>query len=91
MTKKELARTLSDKKVFSSVSEAEKKLEAIIDAMAETIKKEKSLSIVGFGKWEVSRRAARMGRNPKTGAEIKIPARNALKFRPGKKLVDSLN
>ncbi len=91
MTKKELAKALVEKKVFTSVADSERKIEAIVDAMAEMIKNEKGLSLVGFGKWEVVERPARMGRNPKTGEEIKIAAKNSLKFKAGKKLVDSLN
>ena len=49
------------------------------------------MTLVGFGTFSVSHRAARKGRNPQTGKEIQIAARNVVKFKPGKELSDSVN
>ena len=56
-----------------------------------TLKKSGNVSIVGFGTFAVSKRAARSGRNPRTGAAIKIKAAKVPKFRPGKALRDAIN
>ena len=59
--------------------------------MQSTLKKGGSVTLVGFGSWSVTKRAARTGRNPKTGEAIKIKARKAPKFTPGKGFKDALN
>jgi DNA-binding protein HU-beta len=56
-----------------------------------TLKKGNSVSLVGFGTFAVTKRAARLGRNPRTGAALKIKAAKVPKFRPGKALKDALN
>ncbi len=64
-----------------------------LDTTFELIKKNTKrggVNIVGFGSWTVSKRKARMGRNPQTGDEIKIPASKGVRFRPGKAFKDSL-
>jgi DNA-binding protein HU-beta len=66
-------------------------LESIIDAVKKTLKKGGTISLVGFGSFSVGKRAARTGRNPRTGAAIKIKAAKVPKFRPGKTLKDHLN
>lgn len=66
-------------------------LEATIEAVTKTLKKKDSVTLVGFGTFSVSRRAARKGRNPQTGEEIKIKASNVAKFKPGKSLKDAIN
>jgi DNA-binding protein HU-beta len=66
-------------------------LESIIGAVKSTLKKGNSVSLVGFGTFAVTKRAARLGRNPRTGAALKIKAAKVPKFRPGKALKDALN
>jgi DNA-binding protein HU-beta len=66
-------------------------LESTIEAVTTTLKKGDSVSLVGFGTFEVTKREARNGRNPATGAAIKIKAAKVPKFRPGKALKDALN
>ena len=66
-------------------------LESIIVAVKTTLKKGGSVSLVGFGTFAVGKRAARSGRNPRTGDAIKIKAAKVPKFRPGKALKDALN
>lgn len=71
-------------------AKAEKALSAFVNGVARTLKKEESVTLVGFGTFSVSRRAARKGRNPQTGTEIRIPATKAPKFKPGKSLKDAV-
>ncbi|MEI8264775.1 MAG: HU family DNA-binding protein [Betaproteobacteria bacterium] len=74
-----------------SKAAAGRALEALIGGVKATLKKNKSVSIVGFGTFAVSKRASRIGRNPRTGAALKIKAAKVPKFRPGKALKDHLN
>lgn len=66
-------------------------VEAMIGAVRTTLKKNGSVTLVGFGTFSVGKRAARTGRNPRTGDEIKIKASKVPKFRPGKALKDAIN
>lgn len=61
-------------------------LDAVVDGVASTLASGDKLTLVGFGTFSVSKRAARKGRNPQTGKEINIPAKNVVKFKPGKDL-----
>jgi len=70
---------------------AARALESTISAVMLTLKKGGSVSLIGFGTFAVGKRAARVGRNPRTGASIKIKAAKVPKFRPGKALKDALN
>jgi DNA-binding protein HU-beta len=74
-----------------SKAAATRALEALIGGVKTTLKKNGSVSIVGFGTFVVTKRAARTGRNPRTGATIKIKSAKVPKFRPGKALKDHLN
>jgi len=74
-----------------SKAAATRALESVIDAIKTTLKKGGSVSLVGFGTFAVGKRAARVGRNPRTGTAIKIKAAKVPKFRPGKALKDALN
>jgi len=74
-----------------SKAAATRALEAMIGGVRTTLKKGGSVSLVGFGTFAVTKRAARSGRNPRTGAAIKIKAAKVPKFRPGKALRDALN
>ncbi len=64
---------------------------AVLDGIASSLKKKKSVSLIGFGSFNVKKRKARDGRNPQTGEKIKIPARNAVSFKVGKTLQDLVN
>ena len=66
-------------------------LDSLLDTISTTLKKGGAVSLVGFGTFAVTKRAARSGRNPRTGAAIKIKAAKVPKFRPGKALRDALN
>lgn len=74
-----------------SKAAATRALEATIGAVKHTLKKNQDVSLVGFGTFTVGKRAARIGRNPRTGDSIKIKAAKVPKFRPGKALKDALN
>jgi DNA-binding protein HU-beta len=73
-----------------SKAAAGRSLEAVIGAVRTTLKKGGSVTIPGFGTFAVTKRAARTGRNPRTGDAIKIKAAKVPKFRPGKGLRDAL-
>ena len=90
MNKAELVAAMSDKAQLSK-KDAEAALKAFTDVVAEELKKGEKLQLVGFGTFEVAERAARTGRNPQTGAEMKIAASKAPKFKAGKALKDSIN
>ena len=70
---------------------AEASLNAFVEAVTESLKKGDKVQLVGFGSFEVRKRAARKGRNPQTKEEIKIPASKAPVFRAGKALKDVVN
>jgi DNA-binding protein HU-beta len=61
-------------------------VDAFVDAVTKTLKKGDKVTLVGFGTFSVSKRAARNGRNPQTGAVIKIKAKKVAKFKAGKEL-----
>ena len=90
MNKTELVAAISEKTELTK-KDSEKALKALIDVVAEELKKGEKVQLVGFGTFEVSERAARTGKNPQTGAEIKIAACKALKFKAGKALKDAVN
>jgi DNA-binding protein HU-beta len=74
-----------------SKAAAGRALEAIVGGIRSSLRKGNSVTLVGFGTFTVGKRAARTGRNPRTGDSIKIKAAKVPKFRPGKALKDSLN
>ena len=90
MNKTELVAAISEKTELTQ-KDSEKALKALIDVVAEELKKGEKVQLVGFGTFEVSERAARTGKNPQTGAEIKIAACKAPKFKAGKALKDAVN
>mgnify|MGYP001144254076 FL=1 len=67
-------------------TQASAALDAVTDGVTSTLAKGDKLTLVGFGTFSVSHRAARKGRNPQTGKEINIAAKNVVKFKPGKEL-----
>ena len=90
MNKTELVAAMADAAGLSK-KDAEKALKAFTDVVAEELKKDGKVELVGFGTFEVSKRAAREGRNPQTGKTMSIPASKAPKFKAGKALKDSIN
>lgn len=70
---------------------AKKALESFLGNVQKSLKKGNRVSLVGFGSWSVSKRAAREGRNPQTGKTIQIGAKNVVKFKAGSELQGSVN
>lgn len=70
---------------------AKKALESFLGNVEGSLKAGNRVSLVGFGSWSVSKRAAREGRNPQTGKTIKIAAKNVVKFKAGSELSGSVN
>lgn len=90
MNKSELIEHIAQQADISKAAAA-RALEAVVGGVTTTLKKGGSVSIVGFGTFAVTKRAARTGRNPRTNAAIKIKAAKVPKFRAGKALKDALN
>lgn len=90
MNKTELVAAIA-KKTELSKKDAEKALKAFTDVVAEELKKGEKIQLVGFGTFEVTERAAREGRNPRTGEMMSIAAYKAPKFKAGKALKDIVN
>ena len=89
MNKSELIEHMATQADISKAA-AGRALDALIGGVRHTLKKGGTVSVVGFGTFSVTKRAARSGRNPRTGAAIKIKASKVPKFRPGKALKDAL-
>lgn len=89
MNKSELVEAIAQNADISKATAA-KALDGMIKSITESLKKGDNVTLVGFGTYYVGERAARNGRNPKTGAAIKIPAARIPKFRAGKALKDAL-
>jgi DNA-binding protein HU-beta len=73
-----------------SKAQAGDALNSVLDSVVATLKKGDKVTLVGFGTFSVSQRSARTGRNPQTGAEIKIPAKNVVKFKAGKEFASAV-
>jgi DNA-binding protein HU-beta len=84
MNKEDLVKEVAKKTKLSQKDVAEV-LNATIEAITKTVSKGKKVTLVGFGSFESRKRAARMGRNPQTGKELKIPAKTVPAFTAGKK------
>ena len=90
MNKTEIIAAVAEEAGISK-KDAEKALKAFTDAVTAALKQGGKVQLVGFGTFEVSERAAREGRNPQTGAVMKIKASKAPKFKAGKALKDAVN
>ena len=90
MTKAELVQKIHAKAGLPTKVQAEAALEAVISTLTEALKSGETVTFTGFGSFKVTERAARKGRNPRTGKEISIPASKAVKFTPGKILKESV-
>ena len=90
MTKAELVEFVAEQADLTK-ADAARALEAVVAGVTKGLKKEGKVTLVGFGTFSAKKRAARTGRNPQTGAEVKIPARVVPGFKAGNKLKDALN
>jgi DNA-binding protein HU-beta len=89
MNKAELISKIAEDAGITKV-QAGAALESFVEAVTKTLKKGDKLTLVGFGTFSVSKRAARKGRNPKTGETIKIKAKRVAKFKAGKELSEKI-
>lgn len=85
MNKADLISAIAAKADLTKV-DAKKALDAFIDVSGESMKKGERITLVGFGTFSVNKRNARNGRNPRTGAKIKIAAKNVVRFKAGAEL-----
>lgn len=90
MNKTELIDQIANSADLSKAA-AGRALDAAINAIKSSLKKEQTVTLVGFGSFYVGKRADRSGRNPRTGSTIKIKAAKVPKFRAGKGLKDAIN
>jgi len=90
MNKSDLVAVVADK-MNATRKDAEASLNAVIDAITESLVKGEKIQLVGFGSFEIRKRAARKGRNPQTKEEIRIPASKAPVFKAGKAFKDAVN
>ena len=90
MNKQDLVAKVAEKADLSKTKAAEA-VDAVIDSIKGSLKKGNSVRLVGFGTFNVAKRAATTGRNPRTGEPIKIPASKQPKFKAGKELKDTVN
>lgn len=90
MNKQELIEQIASEAGISKAAAA-KVIDAFTGSVTAALKKGENVTLIGFGTFTVSERAARTGRNPQTGKELKIAARKAPAFRAGKGLKDALN
>jgi DNA-binding protein HU-beta len=89
MNKGDLVKEIA--KVVDSRKEAQAAVDCVFDAITNALKKNDTVTLIGFGTFKVENRKARIGRNPQTGAEIKIKAKKIPKFIAGKTLKDAVN
>lgn len=90
MNKAELIEAIADESGLSK-ADAKRALNGFITTTTKALKTGDRVALVGFGSFAVSKRAARKGRNPQTGKEIKIAAKNVVKFKAGADLSDKVN
>ncbi|MFB6305903.1 MAG: HU family DNA-binding protein [Flavobacteriales bacterium] len=90
MNKAELIDAIASEAKISK-ADSKRALDALINQTSKALKKGDRVALVGFGSFSVSKRAARKGRNPQTGKEIKIPAKKVVKFKPGSELAKKVS
>jgi len=89
MNKNDLINEVAE--IVKTKKDAQAVVDRVFSAITKALKKEDTVTIVGFGTFKVNKRAARKGRNPQTGEEIEIEAKNVPKFIPGKALKTTVN
>lgn len=89
MNKSELIQAISSEAKITK-ADAQRSLDAFMNATSKSLKKGEKVTLVGFGTFSVAKRAARLGRNPITGKEIKIAAKKVAKFKAGAELASKV-
>ena len=89
MNKAQLIDAIAEKAGLTK-ADAKKALDAFVDSTTDALKSGDRVALIGFGSFSVSTRSARTGRNPQTGAPIKIAAKKVVKFKPGAELADTI-
>ncbi|MFB6212602.1 MAG: HU family DNA-binding protein [Candidatus Magasanikbacteria bacterium] len=90
MNKTEFIEAIYERTDLDSKAQTKRAVNAVFDEITETLAEGGTVNITGFGKFEVTERAARKGVNPQTGEEMEIPASNLPKFRAGKSLKEAV-
>ena len=90
MNKADLVKTISNKAKLNQTT-AQKALEVMLETFKDTLKKGQKIQLIGFGSFEVAKRAARKGVNPQTKKAINISAKKVVKFKPGKELKEMVS
>lgn len=90
MSKADLVEFMAEKAGLTK-ADAGRALDAFMEGVTKGLKKEKKVTLVGFGTFTSKKRDARTARNPQTGEAVKIPARNAVSFKVGSKLKEAVN
>lgn len=90
MTKQELVELMAAESGLTK-ADSTRALDAFMSAVAKSLTEGKKVTLTGFGSFAISKRAAREGRNPRTGETVKIAARNSVSFKAGSKLKESVN
>ncbi len=90
MNKKQLVEQVA-LEMGSTKAEAEKAVNGVVEALKKGIKKDSIVQLIGFGSFNVKKRKARKGRNPKTGEPLKIKPSKTVVFRPGKSFKEAVN
>lgn len=90
MNKADLITSISEKSQLSK-KDSEKALNVFIESVQEALAKKEKVQLIGFGTFEVRHRAERIGKNPQTGDELKIPAADVPVFKAGKALKETVN
>lgn len=90
VTKQELIKMLAEKNQLT-LKEAATHVNEVLDIMTDVLSQKQGISLIGFGAFNVTKRAARIGKNPSNGEDIKIPARNVIGFKPAVALKEAVN
>jgi len=91
MTKSELIETIAFKQTQLAQKDVDLAVKAIIDYMSQSLEKGERIEVRGFGSFSLHHRKKRVGRNPKTGAKVSLPAKFVPHFKPGKDLRERVN
>lgn len=89
MNKTQLIDAMASKSGLTK-ADTRKALDAFLESTTDALQKKERVALIGFGTFQINKRNARTGRNPQTGKEIKIAAKNVVKFKPGSELSNTV-